>query len=164
MEKLDDQFLKPSKIAEEMVNQLKSLAFKGIDVETVMASQRKNIEALATASRSTLDGAHAVGRRQADILQETMTQTAHALETLAKSGSPIDLAAKQVELMKDGFGKALGHMRELAETVSKAQQGAVDAISGRVAQGLQELQPAAVMPEGSSAAKPQPAAAASASH
>ncbi len=159
MEKLDDQFLKPSKIAEEMVNQLKSLAFKGIDVETVMASQRKNIEALATASRSTLDGAHAVGRRQADILQETMTQTAHPLETLAKSGSPIDLAAKQVELMKDGFGKALGHMRELAETVSKAQQEAVDAISNRVTQSLEEVQHAAVMPDGAPATKPQPATA-----
>ncbi|HYN38558.1 MAG TPA: TIGR01841 family phasin, partial [Rhodospirillales bacterium] len=104
---------------------------------------------------------------QAEILQETMTQTAHSLETLTKSASPIDLARKQVELMKEGFGKALVHMRELAETVSQAQQGAVDTISNRVTQSLEELQHAAVMPEGSPATKPQSkpqSAATSASH
>jgi phasin family protein len=92
-----------------------------------------------------------------------MTQTAHSLETLAKSASPIDLARKQVELMKEGFGKALGHMRELAETVSKAQQAAVDAISNRVTQSLEEFQHTGVRPEGAPATKPQPAAT-SASH
>ncbi|MBK8174866.1 MAG: phasin family protein [Rhodospirillales bacterium] len=159
MTKTAEQFLKPSKIAEELVSQLKALAVKGVDVDAVMASQRKNIEALANASRSTLDGAHAVGKRQAEILQETMTQTAHSLETLAKSASPVDLATKQVELMKEGFGTALGHMRELAEMVSKAQQEAVEAISNGVTQSLKDLQHAAVLPDGAPATKPQPTAA-----
>jgi phasin family protein len=154
MSKVAEQFLKPSKIAEEMVSQLKALAVKGVDVDAVMASQRKNIEALANASRSTLDGAHAVGKRQAEILEETMTETAQALETLAKSASPTDLAARQAELMKDGFGKALGHMRELAETVRKAQQGAVDAIGNRVTQSLDELRHTAAMSDGAAATKP----------
>jgi hypothetical protein len=62
--------------------------------------------------------------------------------------------------MKDGFGKALGHMRELAETVSKAQQGAVDALSDRVTQSLEELRhAAAAMPDGAAATKPEPSAA-----
>ena len=163
MSKAAEEFFKPSKIADEMMSRLKTLGVKGVDMEALMTSQRKNIEALAAASRSTMDGAHAVGKRQGEILQETMTQTAHFLEVLAKSGSPIDVAAQQVELVKEGFGKALTHMRELAETVAKAQQGAVEAIGERVAQSLKEMRPAAEVPEGASATKPQPGAA-SASH
>jgi phasin family protein len=165
MSKTAEQFLNPSKIAEDLVSRLKSFEIPGVDAETVMATQRKNIEALANASRSALDGAHAVGKRQAEILQETMSQTAQSLETLVKAGSPLDIAAKQVELMKEGFEKALGNMRELAEMVSKAQYSAVAAISDRVAQSLNELKHAVPNPTDSPATKPQPTpAAASASH
>ncbi len=165
MSKTAEQFLNPSKIAEDLVSRLKSFEIPGVDAETVMATQRKNIEALANASRSALDGAHAVGKRQAEILQETMSQTAQSLETLVKAGSPLDIAAKQVELMKEGFEKALGNMRELAEMVSKAQHSAVAAISDRVAQSLNELKHAVPNPTDWPATKPQPTpAAASASH
>lgn len=157
-----EQFLNPSKIAEDLASRLKSFAVPGVDVEAVMASQRKNIDALATASRSTLDGAHAVGKRQAEILQETMSRTAHSLESLAKAGSPLDIAAKQVELMKEGFETALGNMRELAEMVSKAQQGAVDAITDRVTQSLGELKQAGLKPTDVPAANAKPTAAAAA--
>jgi phasin family protein len=162
MTKTTEQFLNPSKIAEDLVGKLKSFAIPGVDAEVVMATQRKNIEALANASRSALDGAHAVGKRQAEILQESMTQTALSLETLVKSGSPFDIAAKQVEMMKDGFEKALGNMRELAEMVVTAQHGAVVAVSDRMAQSLTELKSAAVEPAISPTMKPQPVPAAAA--
>jgi hypothetical protein len=42
-----------------------------------------------------LDGAHAVSKRQAEILQAPMTETAHTLEALAKAGLPGDMAATQ---------------------------------------------------------------------
>jgi phasin family protein len=159
MTKPHEQFLNPSKIAEDLLGRMKSFAIPGVDVEAVMATQRKNIEALADASRSALDGAHAVGKRQAEILQETMTQTAHSLEALVKAGSPIDIAAKQVEMMKGGFEKALGNMREIAEMVTKAQQAAVTAISDRVTQSLTELRPAVLDPAKAMRPQPVPAAA-----
>jgi phasin family protein len=146
MTKSADQFFNPSRIAEDLANRMKMLEVPGIDVEAMMATQRKNIEALADASRSALDGARAVGKRQAEILQATMTETAHSLDLLAKAGSPRDMAAKQVELMKDGFDKALQNMRELAEMVTKAQAAAVDAISDRVVKSLSELKDVAAKP------------------
>ncbi len=146
MTKAVDQFFSPSRITEDLSNRLKTLAVPGVDVEAVMATQRKNIEALANASRSALDGAHAVGKRQAEILQATMTETAHSLKSLAKAGSPLDMAAKQADLMKEGFEKALRNMRELAEMVAKAQAAAVDAISDRVVQSLSELKDVAAKP------------------
>jgi len=164
MTKTAEQFLNPSKIAEDLVSKLKSFAMTGVDVETVMATQRKNIEALAVASRSALDGAHAVGKRQAEILQETMSQTAQSMETLVKAGSPLDIAAQQVDLARKGFEKALGNMRELAEMVSKAQHGAVGAISDRVTQSLNELKNLGLKSTDAPAMQPQPVPAAAATN
>lgn len=164
MTKTVEQFLNPSRIAEDLVERLKGFAIPGVDAEAVMATQRKNIEALANASRTALDGAHAIGKRQAEILQETMSETVRSLETLGKAGSPLDVAATQAERMKQGFEKALNNMRELAEMVSKAQLGAVDAIGGRVVQSLNELKQATQRPTDVPATKPQPTSAASTSH
>ena len=139
-----EHFSDPTKIAEDLAARLKTFAFPGVDVEAVVATQQKNIEALADASRTVLAGAGAVGKRQAEIFQETMSQTAQSLGTLGKSGSPTENAAKQLEVMKVGFENALGNMRELSEMVSKAQQGAVDTIGGRVTHSLDELRQSAL--------------------
>ncbi|TVR77918.1 MAG: phasin family protein [Rhodospirillales bacterium] len=127
-----------------------------------MATQRQNIEALANASRSALDGAHAVGKRQAEILQETLTQTTHSLESMTKGGSQFDIAARQTELMKQGFEKALGNMCDLAKMVSTAQVHAVDAMSDRVVQSLNELKQLTLNPIDAPATKPLPTSAAAA--
>lgn len=158
MAKTVEKFLKPSRIAEDLVARLKGFAIPGVDAEALMATQRKNIEALANASRTALDGARAVGKRQAEILQQAMSETARALEAATKVGSAVDIAATQAELMKQGFEKALRSMRELAEMVSKAQHGAVDAIVHRVDQSVSEIRHATLKPTDVPAAQPQPTA------
>jgi phasin family protein len=139
MSVVQNNFLDSSRITDALVGKLQGLSIPGIDVEAVMASQQKNIEALAAASRTAMDSVTAVGKRQAEILQETMSQTASSLQTLGKAGTPHEIVAKQVELTKEGFEKALGNMRELAEMVTKAQHATMDAISHRVSESLDEL-------------------------
>ena len=138
-----ENFMDPSRIAADLAGRLKAFSVSGIDVEGILAGQQKNIEALAAASRTAMDSLNAVGKRQSEILQETMSQTAHSLETLGKVGSPLDLTAKQAELAKEGFERALGNMRELAEMVTKAQHTTMDAISHRVSESLDELKQSA---------------------
>ena len=154
MSKLQDNFLDSSRITDALVSKLQGLSIPGIDVEAVMVSQQKNIEALAAASRTAMDSVNAVGKRQAEILQETMSQTARSLQTLGKAGSPYDIAAKQADLTKEGFEKALGNMRELAEMVTKAQHATMDAISHRVSESLDELKQMALKTTPPSASPP----------
>jgi phasin family protein len=99
-----------------------------------------------------------MAKRQAEILQETMNQTAKSFDELSKAGSPSEVAAKQAELAKQAFEKALGNMRELAEMVTKAQQGAMNTISGRISQSLDELKQMALKMKEPSATEKQPAA------
>ena len=131
MAKTMGTFINPAKFAEQLTSKLKDYILFRIDFDAVVASQQKNLEALANARRAAFEGTGAVAKRQAEILQETMNQTAKSFDALAKAGSPSEVAAQQAELAKEAFEKALGNMRELAEMVTKAQQGAIDTISGQ---------------------------------
>ena len=104
------------------------------------------------------EGTQAVAKRQGEILQETMNQTAKSIDALTKAGSPPEVAAQQAELAKEAFEKALGNMRELAEMVTKAQQVAIDTISGRISQSLDEIKQMALKMKEPSATEKQPAA------
>jgi phasin family protein len=107
-------------------------------VDSIVANQRKNVEALTSANRVALEGMQAVIKRQVEILQETMNETSKALDSIAKAGSPPEAAAKQAELAKSAYERALSNGRELAEMISKAQKEATDAINARIAEFLDE--------------------------
>lgn len=129
----------PTKIADEFSKMVSQYQLPGVDTDALVASQRRNVEALTSANRAAFEGVQAVAKRQAEILQETMNEVAGAVDAIAKAGSPQNAAAKQAELAKEGFEKALANMRELAEMVSKANQEATSAINTRIAESLDEV-------------------------
>jgi phasin family protein len=128
MTKLTDQY-------QQFMQQYK---LPGVDVDALMAGQRKNMEALTNANRDAFEAIQAVTRRQSEILKETMDEATKALEAISKSGSPPEAAAKQAELAKVAFEKALANMRELAEMVTKSHEEAGNIVNTRISQSLEE--------------------------
>ena len=129
----------PSKMSDEFAKLAGQFKLPGIDVDSLVASQRKNVEALTSANRVAFEGLQAIARRQAEILQETMKEASTALTAVGSSGSPHDAAAKQAELAKDAFEKALANMRELAEMVAKSTDEATQTINARISESLDEI-------------------------
>lgn len=111
----------------------------GVDVESLVGSQRKNIEALTQANKLAYDGFQAVLKRQVEILRQTMDEVAQVSKDIAEPGSPQDKAAKQAELAKDAFERSLSNMRELAEMIAKANNEAFELLNKRFTQNLDEL-------------------------
>jgi phasin family protein len=111
----------------------------GVDVESVLASQQKNIQALTAANQLALEGFQAVVRRQSEIVRQTMEQTSTMMSELMAAGSPEDKVAKQADLVKVAFEKALANARELAELVAKSNSEAADVINKRVSESLEEV-------------------------
>jgi len=134
----------PTKMVGELSNMLKQYKLPGVDVDAVVASQKKNLEALTSANRTAIEGLQSVVKRQAEILQETMNEASKAVDALSKAGSPADVAAKQAELTKDAFERALGNMRDLAEMVTKSNQEATSTINSRISASLDELKDVAL--------------------
>ncbi len=114
----------------------------GVDVDAILASQRKNIEAVTAANQLAIEGMQAVVRRQAEILRTTLEETGTILTEVLGAGAPEDKAAKQAELVKSAFENALSNMKELAELVAKSNTEAANVISKRVSEGLEELKTA----------------------
>lgn len=131
--------LDPGKMMEECSKMLKQYNLPGVDMDSLMASQKKNMEALTAANRVALEGLQAVAKRQAEILQETMNEASKAVDVLSKAGSPSEVAAKQAELAKDAFERALSNMRELAEMVAKSNEEATSNINARISATLDEI-------------------------
>lgn len=129
----------PGKMMEEFSSMLKQYNLPGVDMDSLMASQKKNMEALTAANRVALEGMQAVAKRQAEILQETMNEASKAVDVLSKAGSPTEVAAKQAELAKDAFERALSNMRELAEMVAKSNEEATSTINARISATLDEI-------------------------
>ena len=114
----------------------------GVDVESALASQQKNIQALTAANQLAFEGFQAVARRQSEILRQSIEQTTAIVTELLAAGSPEDKVAKQTELVKSAFEKALANTRELAELVTKSNTEAADVINKRVSESLEELKAA----------------------
>lgn len=129
----------PTKMVEEFSNAMKQYRLPGVNIEAVVESQKKNLEALTSANRVAFEGLQAVAKRQAEILQETMNEASKAVDFVAKAGSPPEMAAKQLEIAKQAFDKAIGNMRELAEMVAKANEAAASTVNTRISATLEEI-------------------------
>ena len=129
----------PSKMTEEFTRAFTQFQLPGVDVNAIIASQQKNLEALTAANKSAIAGIQTVITRQAEIMKQTMTATATAAENLSHSKSPQEASSKQAELIQSTFEKALADMTEIAEMVTKSNVEASAAINKRLSESLDEV-------------------------
>ena len=122
------------------VNQLlEQFKVPGVDVNALMEARRKDIEALVTANRQAYEGMQLLAHRQAEMLKEAMAEWQAVTDEMMSTQSPGASAAKQAELGKQTFEKALANMRELAEIATKSQSEAWEVVTRRFHENLEEL-------------------------
>ncbi|TKC81713.1 phasin family protein [Trinickia terrae] len=127
----------PNNLFNEYAKMIEQFKLPGIDVSSVMESQRKDIEALAAANATALSGIQALGRKQAEILQSTMSQVQSLVTQLAQSGATPQAGAG--ELVQQALHKALADMQELADTAYRTQSDSFAVVSKRVSEHVEEL-------------------------
>ena len=110
-----------------------------LDVDAVVASQRKNIEALTQANQLAVEGVQAVARRQVEIARQAVEEFSAMIRDFAVPVSPEDRLAKQAEFSKQALEKGLTNARELTEMVAKANNEAFNVINKRLSEGLDEV-------------------------
>ena len=130
-------FMDPSKVAEQwekfdfakVADQFK---LPGLDAQALVAYQKRNLEAVASANKIALEGAQAVIRRQAEIVRKSVEDASKAFSELNAAETPQDKLVKQAELAKEAYEAAVSNLRELTEMASKSNGEAADLISTRV--------------------------------
>ncbi len=109
------------------------------DAEGLIAAHKRNLEAITAANKVALEGAQAVARRHLEILQQTSAEMAETIRALSAAEAPQVKAAKQADLVKQAYEKAIANMRELRDLIANANGEAVDLLNRRFMESLDEI-------------------------
>ena len=135
-----DSFTKHLKNPFAGLNQLLGkVSLPGFDASGMMDARRKDIDAVLEANRIVYAGAQALAQKQLDILRTTMSAARSAVTDGTFSGTPMEVAGKQRDLMTKAFQMSVAHMRDLAEIVRKAQSDAFAVVKGQVEEDVRHL-------------------------
>ena len=119
---------------------LGDLKLPGVDVQTLMDTQRKNIEAVVEANKLAAESMQAIAKRQVEMLAEAMNTVSSASQQIAaKAGNPQEMTSKQAELATEALERVLANMRELAEMVGKSNSETFELMNKRFNESLKEL-------------------------
>lgn len=110
-----------------------------LDMESIMTAHRKNMEVLSAANRVALEGAQTVARRHMEILQQTMQEMTETMKELSSPETPQAKAAKQTELMKIAYERAVTHMKELADLIQRSNGEALGMLNHRFTEAMDEV-------------------------
>ena len=108
----------------------------GIDVNAIVESQRKDMEALAEANPQAYEGIKALAQRRNEILQEALVQWQDAM----KDATGKDALSKRAEMAKKGVQQAIANFRELAEMEAQSRGKAWKVLQDRFQENVSNLQ------------------------
>ncbi|WP_236571479.1 phasin family protein [Rhodovarius lipocyclicus] len=112
------------------------------DFQALAEAQRKNIEAIAAANKIAIEGAQAVARRQIEILQSSVSEISDAVQTVTREESPTGKVARQTDLIKSSYEKAVSNVKELTDLMQKSNTEALGLLNARFSAALDEMKTA----------------------
>ena len=134
----------PAKMFEEFFKNAKPYRFSAADVDAMLASQRKTLDAFNAAGRVVAEAAQKITARQAELVKETLDGMTDVMTEMSKAASFEDAAAKQAEFAKEAFETAIENGREVAEMIAETNEAAAEPISARVVAMFDEVKEGAL--------------------
>lgn len=123
----------------EFTKQMSAMKMPGMDTETLMATQQKNMDALIEANKAAAAGYQDLFKKQMAVFEETMAEAQKHMASFDATKLDADKTKAQTELAKTAFEKALANMQALAEGAQKANTEAYEIVSARVQESMAEL-------------------------
>lgn len=114
-----------------------------MDTSLFLDAQRKNLQAMAAANQTAVEGMQTVVKRHADLMRQSLESINELSTGMMTPGSPKDQFAKQAEMTKKQFEKSLSDMKEMAELIGKSQAEVSGIITSRISEALDEVRTAA---------------------
>ena len=109
------------------------------DMEAFISASRRNMETLTAANRVALEGAQAVARRHMEIVQQNMAELTEAVKSMSSLEAPQARAAKQAELLKQAYERAVSNMKEIGDLIQHSNAEAVKLLNTRFAEAMDEV-------------------------
>lgn len=117
----------------------RDLKMPGMDVDSILAHHRKNIEALEKSAKATAEGTSSLISRQRQMLEESLHQIADMTQNFKPSGDPREMLAKQADFARKSFEAAVKNAGEVAEIIRKSGSESVDILQARMKEAMDEI-------------------------
>lgn len=111
----------------------------GVDFDSIIETQRRNIDAFAAANQSAGEVMKTMGRRQVELFREAMEQWQSVAGDIARQSDPGERSRKQAEFAQKSFETAVTAMKEFADLTASAQREAFETVSKRVHESIDEM-------------------------
>jgi len=110
-----------------------------LGMESLMDAQRKNFQALAAANQTAMECAQGMMRRQSELMRQSMQEGSELLSQVTASSTPEDKLAKQTAMTKAIFDRCMVNSKEMTEMAAQAQYQAMEVLSNRMGECLEEM-------------------------
>ena len=74
-----------------------------------------------------------------EIMQQTMSEMSENLRDIASPESPQARAAKQAEMLKTAYERAVAHIKELADLIQRSNGEALSMLNARFTEAMDEV-------------------------
>jgi len=115
------------------------LPFASFDVDALVTSQRKNIEAFTQANQLAVEGIQALAKRQVELARAAIDEASTMVREWANGAPSEEKFQKQALFAKQAFEKSVSSARELVELAGKTQSDAFEVLNKRFTESIDEL-------------------------
>ena len=131
-----------------------------VEVETLVASQRRNMETATAVGQLAFEGFQSLAKRQAELAKGCFESCTKGANAVVEAGTPEEKASKQADLVESLFEEAVSDLNELTELTTKSANAILHVVEQRFSEGLDEFRSVVQAPkptaEKPAAAKPAP--------
>ncbi len=110
-----------------------------MDIESMMAAQRKGLEAIATNNQKAFENMQAYMRRQSDLARQSMEATSGLMQAVMAAPTAEEKVAKQVEATKTTIEGCVSSLKELSELLSQSHVETMQTVSSAVCEGIDNI-------------------------
>jgi phasin family protein len=110
-----------------------------VDVEAILAHNRKNLEALEKSAKATAAGASSLLAKQREVLQDTLREVSDMAQGFRVPGNPQEMMTKQAEFARRSFEAAVKNAGEVAEIVKKSGSESIDILRDRIREAMEDI-------------------------
>jgi phasin family protein len=123
----------------DMSKMMGEFKMPSVNMDAVMTSHRKNVEACASMAQAMCETMQAVARRQAEWIRQYCEECSSMMNAVMAAETPEEKVIRHAEISKAAVDKCLAQAREIADTVGRANSQAMEAVSHRMSEGLDEF-------------------------
>jgi phasin family protein len=132
-----------------------SFGLPQVDVEKLIETNRKNLEALGESAKVAAGGAQSVAQKQREVVEAGLREASALARGFQPLGNAQEILAKQTEFVRKVFDITVQGARDSADLSRQSTTEAVKIIQDRMKASLEELRGSVTRQAGAASDKPK---------